>query len=186
MTMRPSKSIVNAIQNLNIITRLGFSPLTAMTDVGISSVHLNYQGVPILKSYHHMITETIKGESEEMMTDIFRMLHAGNDGVLSYGMGRFQLGDSQPGALSGMVDSFVHATGLVQLTNRMRTAYVKMTSMHQHWLVTSFSRLLFIFHDTCFTSLLPALGAPPNRGQKLESVQTALHILCRKPQNRLH
>ena len=123
-------SIVNAIQNLNIITRLGFSPLTAMTDVGISSVHLHYQGVPILKSYHHMITETIKGESEEMMTDIFRMLHAGNDGVLSYGMGRFQLGDSQPGALSGMVDSFVHATGLVQLTNRMRTAYVKMTSMH--------------------------------------------------------
>ena len=133
------QSLVNAILNLNIISKLGFAPLTAMNDLGVASVHLHYQGGTFLKSYSKMISETIKGQSKEMQTDIFRSLHSGTDGVFSFGMGRYQIGDSQPGAFTDLVDSFVNVTGLVQLTNRMRTAYSKITALHMGDMATQHS-----------------------------------------------
>jgi len=138
-TLPRLQSLVNVILNLNIVSKLGFAPLTAMNDIGVASVHLNYQGVPFLKSYSRMIQETVKGKPKEMQQDLFRYLHSGTDGVFSFGMGRYQIGDSQPGAFTNMVDTFVHATGLVQLTNRMRTAYSKITAMHMADLASSHS-----------------------------------------------
>jgi hypothetical protein len=133
------ESIVNNILNLNFLSKMGFSSLTALGDISQASLNLGFQGIPIFKTYYEMLKNIIFQNSKDETIRVFRLMGGGADGVFTAGTGRFQLGDNQPGVLSNWASSYANMIGLSQLTTRMRTAHVKMASAHMADMATDHS-----------------------------------------------
>lgn len=133
------ESIVNHVVNLNFLSKMGYSSLTALGDITQASLNLGFQGIPIFKTYLGMLKNIISQNSKDETIRVFRMIGGGADGVFTAGTGRFQLGDNKPGLLSNWASSYANMIGLSQLTTRMRTAHVKMASAHMADMATDHS-----------------------------------------------
>ena len=121
---------VNMISGLNILSKLGKSALSSLTDIATAGMTLNHMGVHFPSAYAGLLKNIGSGASEAERKYIYRMLGVGSDSILGSAASRFTIYDAIPGMMSDAVDKFFHINGLNAWTDWAREGFSAMASMH--------------------------------------------------------
>ena len=121
---------VNIISGLNILSKLGKSALSSLSDVATSAMTLNHMGVNGLDAYKGLMKNIGRNIPDAERKYIYRMLGVGADTILGSAASRFTIDDAIPGIMSDAVDKFFHINGLNAWTDWAREGFSYMASMH--------------------------------------------------------
>jgi len=122
--------MVNNIAALNILSKLGKSALSSLTDISTAAMTLNHMGVGFLDAYKGLLLNIGRQVPQAERNYVYRMLGVGADTILGSAASRFTIDDAIPGMMSDAVDKFFHYNGLNAWTDWSREAFSTMASMH--------------------------------------------------------
>jgi len=122
--------MVNLMSGLNILSKLGKSAISSLTDVATAAMTLNHMGVRFGDSYKGLLLNIGRQIPEAERKYVYRMLGVGADTILGSAASRFTIDDAIPGIMSDAVDKFFHINGLNAWTDWAREGFSAMASMH--------------------------------------------------------
>ena len=122
--------VVNMISGLNILSKLGKSPISSLVDVATSAMTLHHMGANPFSAYSGMLKNIVRQVPESDRKYVYRMLGVGADSILGSAASRFTIHDALPGIMSKAVDNFFHYNGLNAWTDWAREGFSAMASMH--------------------------------------------------------
>ncbi|WP_448207293.1 hypothetical protein [Azospirillum sp. sgz302134] len=119
-----------AVRTWESMSKLGGVTLSAVTDVPLKASELRYQGIGLLEGYADGLTALVRGRGKGEEGEIIDLLRAGAEGMTGNLASRFEAGDTVPGTLSKLANTFFRWSGISYWTDAQRAGAEFVMSRH--------------------------------------------------------